>query len=156
MESDAAPFPLRGECKPSQPSAVACMNDRIRKSVAMDLIRNSIILSDAGDDDAADSSVEASEDNFNHFLDSGECDGVFHTPNGYKSPIINIIGFVLSAHCKGKRVCVRIHDPKLVGIPGTTLTIRRVIRTLSAVGTNEYTSASEIKEILNAMAKLCG
>lgn len=156
---DSEPFPLRDEgiCDTTRDMN---LNDRIPKSIVNSLLRHSIVIPppQRGGVDVNEDVLEFNSENIERYTDHREGSGVFRVREG--SPSLNPLGeaiySVITCHLMGCPICVILDDAKLMGVPGTSLSVRRVIRTLLEVGQNTTTNYDEISESLSAFAKLLG
>lgn len=147
---DADPFPLRGEGSQCSQYPGATDGGRIPKAVVLEVLRNAVSVVKPKDITAV---PELSLDNWTAFVERNEGDGVFLYKN---DKILEVFKFAIDGHCRGRPICVILNDSKLLGLPGTTLSVRRVLRTLFEIGENTTTSQEEVNGSLKAFAALCG
>ncbi len=157
LESD-----LRRECDPCNDGKGArrkntysnAMYIRIPKTEIYELLRNDIQLCTQRTNEEEDSGESLSADSLN-LVSSGESDGRFVLDDG--QTILQAIMHCIKVRAKGHRSCVMIPFEKasVIGIPGTTLSIRRVIRSLLEYGQDKETTANDIKKSMETLKFIC-
>lgn len=154
---------LRRECNPCSDGQTVRRHSvyanasfiRIPKTEVFDLLRNDIQLCSQKMDENEDFGEPLSEESVRAALSGGEGDGRFVLDDG--KTVSFAIMHCVKARAKGQRLCVMIpfERASALGIPGTTLSLRRMLRSLLEYGQDKETTANDIKQCLLAMKQMC-
>jgi hypothetical protein len=127
------------------------------KTLALEATHKDVVLEERlpAEDETLSPEMPGSLDELEVLIKDPDFEGTLRLPAA--TPVWLAFEAVILARLAGRPICVVVpyHSVNKLGIAGSNITIRRILRTLLGCGENTNTTLTEISESLDALISVC-